>query len=250
MPQDFITRKVLEEIKSLPGFPKLRIVDLSCGEGEILSILSSQGCDVIGTHFREGDYIIEQRKHLEGLTIIDEVDLHKTLPFTSGSFDVVLLTEVIEHLESYHSVIREAGRILKPNGYLVLTTPNTYRMHSRLQFLLRGHHKLIQRRLSWDLQKEDLYANHISMVNFPLLHTLLYQGRLQIDHLFTTRVKVQHLYIAPLYPVQWLITRLGGVRKRKRSLEAIRGYRDQNKWMTQPAMAFSEQLALVAQKRT
>ena len=48
----------------------------------------------------------------------------ESLPFAHGSFDCVLLSEVIEHLEAPQISIREAVRVLRPGGRLLLTTPN------------------------------------------------------------------------------------------------------------------------------
>lgn len=249
MPADLINRSVLREIRRLPEYPRLDILDLSCGEGLILSALARDGCRARGTHYRDDDYIIQQTTHLKGLNVLKGVDLHGTLPFSNDEFDVVLLTEVIEHLESYLTVIREVGRILRPGGRLILTTPNTYRLHSRLNFFVVGHHRLIHRRLSWDVSPEELYAHHINMVDFPLLHTVLYQSGLRVDRLFFTHVKARHFYTAFPYLLQRLLTAvIGRVWKGRSELESA-GLKDQDRWMTHPAMAFSEQLALVARKR-
>jgi SAM-dependent methyltransferase len=48
----------------------------------------------------------------------------ESLPFADASFDCVLLSEVIEHLEAPEISIREAGRVLCPGGRLLITTPN------------------------------------------------------------------------------------------------------------------------------
>jgi SAM-dependent methyltransferase len=245
---DFINRSVLRQVRQIPGYPDLDVLDLSCGEGLILSALAGEGCRARGTHYRDDDYIVKETTHLEGLDILKGVDLHTALPFSNDELDVVLLTEVIEHLESYLTVIREVGRILRPGGHLILTTPNTYRLHSRMNFFFLGHHRLIHRRLSWDVSPADLYAHHINMVDFPLLHTVLHHSGLHIDRLFFTRVKARHFYTALPYLLQYVLTAVGGrVGKRRSELESA-GLRDQDRWMTHPAMAFSEQLALVARK--
>lgn len=46
------------------------------------------------------------------------------LPLKDESFDCVLMSEVIEHLEAPQISIREAARVLRPDGRLLITTPN------------------------------------------------------------------------------------------------------------------------------
>jgi ubiquinone/menaquinone biosynthesis C-methylase UbiE len=48
----------------------------------------------------------------------------ESLPLWDGSFDCVLMSEVIEHLEAPQISIREAARVLHPGGRLLITTPN------------------------------------------------------------------------------------------------------------------------------
>ena len=45
------------------------------------------------------------------------------LPFQSGFFDVVIATEIIEHLDQPQKLLAEANRVLKSGGRLILTTP-------------------------------------------------------------------------------------------------------------------------------
>ena len=46
------------------------------------------------------------------------------LPFASGSFDTVVLFEVIEHVAEWQQVLRETRRVLAPGGQLIVSTPN------------------------------------------------------------------------------------------------------------------------------
>jgi SAM-dependent methyltransferase len=53
------------------------------------------------------------------------VDVNRGLPFPDASFDLIWCSEVIEHLDSPETFVRECNRTLRPGGKLVLTTPNS-----------------------------------------------------------------------------------------------------------------------------
>ena len=250
MPQDFVRDAILAAARRLPGYPSLSALDLSCGRGEVLAALARDGCRARGTHYRGDDYkLTEQSGPLEtaGLPIDPDVDLGKPLPYGSGSFDLVILSEVVEHLESCRTVVAEAGRVLTPGGHLILSTPNIARLHSRFHFFWTGTHKLIRRRVGWDLSPDALYAYHTSPVDFPLLHTLLFHAGLTVERLDVTRFKWKHAWLFALYPFVWLATRVETSRRRAGEAQA-RGERDLFRWMVHPAMLGSEQLLLTARK--
>jgi SAM-dependent methyltransferase len=55
-----------------------------------------------------------------------KADVSKSLPFKDNSIGTVILGGVIEHLENPLAALREINRILKPNGVLLMETPNPY----------------------------------------------------------------------------------------------------------------------------
>lgn len=250
MSQAYIIDVSYRTIRSLAGYPELRILDLSCGLGELLLRFHRDGCTCTGTRYRVDDYVV-RGKDIDlpaDVQIVEDIDLDATLPFPDGSFDVVVMTEVLEHLANHLTVIREAGRVLRPGGHLFFTTPNIQRLHSRFHFFMSGTHKLLRRRTGWDLAPDDLYAFHINPVGFPLVHTLLHQAGLHVHSLALTRVRLRHAYWFLLYPAFAVAAFLtfGGSAREPAAYRT--GERDLRRWMLHPKMLASEQLAVLARR--
>jgi 2-polyprenyl-3-methyl-5-hydroxy-6-metoxy-1,4-benzoquinol methylase len=101
-----------------------RLLDAGCGAGPSLPFLEKQGFRVIGS-----DYIyfplLEAQKRAPGVPLLN-CNLDQGLPFEGGSLDVILVSEVIEHLSNDKLFLQEARRALAPGGVLLLTTPNLW----------------------------------------------------------------------------------------------------------------------------
>ena len=112
--------------------PRIKILDVGCGTGRHASAASRfKAVTVIGSDIRL-DNSAETRKRL----ILDEQyglnggggwgvttsDI-KNLPFNNNSFDIVICSEVLEHIHDQDAAIREVTRVLKPNGNLIISVP-------------------------------------------------------------------------------------------------------------------------------
>ena len=62
---------------------------------------------------------------------VDVTATAEALPFESESFDLVLCTEVLEHCRKPEDVLAEIARVLKPDGFLFLTTPLMVGLHEQ-----------------------------------------------------------------------------------------------------------------------
>lgn len=71
----------------------------------------------------------------------DTGDLNDKTPYEDQIFDVIVASEVIEHLENPRFVVREWFRLLKPGGWLFFSTPNNESLRSILALLFRGHYQ-------------------------------------------------------------------------------------------------------------
>jgi 2-polyprenyl-3-methyl-5-hydroxy-6-metoxy-1,4-benzoquinol methylase len=111
-------------IRLLRGLSVKRVLDIGSGNGILCSIISSKGYDVVGVEYDKNGVDIASKMHPQ-LTFLnygvqDDPDL---LIQKVGTFDVVVSTEVIEHLFSPHLLPSYAYKTLNSGGYIILTTP-------------------------------------------------------------------------------------------------------------------------------
>ena len=110
--------------------PKGTMLDLGCGEGRHIFGLMEKFPDLkcIGLD----PHIESLEKAFEGLKFLESISNSKTnflsgsaysLPFSDDSFDLVVCSEVLEHLHDYKDAIKEINRVLKPGGQFLASVP-------------------------------------------------------------------------------------------------------------------------------
>lgn len=104
--------------------PGLKVLDAGCGAGPALRYLTKRGFEAFGIDFLA--YPLQLAAQAVPAARLACCDLNKPLPFADGSFDVLFLSEVIEHLYNPNKALEECRRVLKEDGVLVLTTANTW----------------------------------------------------------------------------------------------------------------------------
>jgi len=84
--------------------------------------------------------------------VSEKWNIEKTFPYTYNPASVIALLEVIEHLNNPSLCLKNVSDILKPGGYLILTTPNPKWSTSRLNLFATGELTCFT--------KSDLDLNH------------------------------------------------------------------------------------------
>jgi len=97
---------------------KIKILDAGCGCGNLINRLIPWG-EVVGLDISADALTFCQKKCA---TKVIQASL-KNLPFLSNSFDFIFAIQIIEHIENDVGALKELYRILKPNGFLIVSVP-------------------------------------------------------------------------------------------------------------------------------
>lgn len=101
------------------------VLDAACGSGYGTYCLSKSGAKkVIGVDISKETINYAKSKYAAKRIefIVGNVE---NLPFKDGNFDVIVSMETIEHLQYPDKFLKEAKRLLKKNGFILLSTPNS-----------------------------------------------------------------------------------------------------------------------------
>ncbi len=117
----------------LKEYKNPKILDLGCGEGQFCDILNlyKKDFEYLGVDISETQIKKLKRKGLKGIIH----DVSKKIPFENHSFDIVIATEIIEHLFDPDAFLQECRRVLKKEGLMVLSTPNIASIGNRIGLL-------------------------------------------------------------------------------------------------------------------
>ncbi len=100
------------------------VLDVGCGLGIYFDSLSMGASRVVGIDINQ-DYLREAIQNAESKTAVVQASVEE-LPFKRGSFDVVVMIEVLEHIPKDRNALKEVSRVLSPRGKLIITAPNKW----------------------------------------------------------------------------------------------------------------------------
>lgn len=142
-----------------------RVADIGCGEGHLCSELRRAGWPmVIGVDVSRARVERARKLYPDGEFYDRPLELTDV---PQASFDLIIMDNVIEHLPEPATMLRTLRRYLKPQGRIVVITPN----------MTSGHFKLLGRRWTPELAPHA----HIYLFTPPSLHLLLSNAGFVVD---------------------------------------------------------------------
>lgn len=127
------------------------LLDVGCGGGALAEAARGRfqrylGCDLVAYEGFPRD----------GGAAFVQADLDRPpYPLESGTAEVVVSVETIEHLENPRAFVRELARLVKPGGTVLLTTPNQLSLLSKLTLVTRNQFNAFQ-------EAPGLYPAHLT----------------------------------------------------------------------------------------
>ncbi len=139
-PSSLEHRSIRRALSEVQGYFRGRLLDLGCGGQPYRYLADFNRCRYVGVDLA-----------LDHASLPDACADSLRLPFKDNTFDTVLSTQVIEHVTDPSAMVQEASRVLRPDGYLVLTAPQAWPLHEEprdffrytrygLQLLAERHH--------------------------------------------------------------------------------------------------------------
>lgn len=144
-----------------------RVLEVGCGAGGMLKPLQRFGT-VHGIDIAT-DYVRACHEHGLARMLTGSGD---ALPFADGTFDLVALFDVIEHIPDERATLVEVRRVLKPGGTVFLSVPAYQFLYSQNDRVVHHQRRYTARQLRRQLEAAGLRVEKVSYFNtllFPLI---------------------------------------------------------------------------------
>jgi 2-polyprenyl-3-methyl-5-hydroxy-6-metoxy-1,4-benzoquinol methylase len=129
--------RYVETLKEMITWSGKRVLDIGIVPGHMAMALRHLGCEVSGITDDRLLQGMNGRWAAEKIAVSRAIVDKEPLPFPDDSFDGVLFTEVLEHLlYDPRKLVDEIYRVMRPNGELVVSTPNVLRIENKIKVIL------------------------------------------------------------------------------------------------------------------
>lgn len=104
------------------------VLDIGCATGDFLSIMREYGWDTVGVEISE--FAAQYARQTRGLDV--HLGTLAEQEFSDNQFDLITLWDVLEHVINPKETLEEVYRLLKPGGFIALSTPNPLSLDAKI----------------------------------------------------------------------------------------------------------------------
>lgn len=175
-----------------------KVLDIGCYDGTIGNLLKKNNNQVYGIEISKEAAEIAIKRGLK----VKIQNIESRFDFENNFFDVVVAGEIIEHILDTDFFIDEIKRVLKPGGFLVLSTPNVASLGRRILLLL-GKNPFFEAAFGYPPEAQ---AGHIRFFTKSLLLRFLEHKGFKITKFtsnvvnFTSSGKITSKLLVTLFP--------------------------------------------------
>jgi 2-polyprenyl-6-hydroxyphenyl methylase/3-demethylubiquinone-9 3-methyltransferase len=125
--RDFIISRIAEhfarDVSGAFPFAGITVLDVGCGAGLLCEPLADRGAKVVGIDATTRNIEIARWHAVQSNLLIDYRHcLTEDVKQTGQRFDVVLNTEVVEHVTDPHRLLADCSKLVKPGGIMIVAT--------------------------------------------------------------------------------------------------------------------------------
>jgi O-antigen biosynthesis protein len=110
------------------------VLDVGCATGYLAKTLNAFGNTVSGIEYEPAAAAVAA-EHLKRVVVADLDNVDMSTAFDGATFDVIVFGDVLEHLRDPLPPLRQARRMLRPGGYIVISIPNVAHGDVRMSLL-------------------------------------------------------------------------------------------------------------------
>jgi ubiquinone/menaquinone biosynthesis C-methylase UbiE len=172
------------------------VLDIASGEGYGTNLISQNAKFVYGVDI-DSQSILEAKQKYQEKNLEFIIGSTNEIPILNESVDVVVSFETIEHHDKHEEMMMEIKRVLKPDGLLILSTPDKLHYSDKRNFKNKFHIKEL-----YKSEFQELVSKHFKEVQ--LLNQMFINGNSIInDDLYSIKTDIYSGDFSSIYAIEY-----------------------------------------------